>query len=111
MKKAWLLAATLLLTANCQTRVERTQLQRGGAAFARICAGCHGPTGKGNVRVGFAVPPRDLTDPAFQESLTDEQILTTLKNGKGQMPAFGALLPEAELHELVVFVRSLKGKP
>jgi len=101
-------AATLL--PSCQTPRERSAVQRGQAAFGRICSGCHGFDGKGGTRVGFAVPPRDLTDPAFHSSVTDEDILFTLRNGKGQMPAFAALLPENEQLELVAYIRSLNGK-
>ena len=96
--------------AGCQTAHERSAVERGRAAFARICSGCHGFDGKGGTRAGFAVPPRDLTDPAFHASVTDEQILFTLRNGKGQMPAFAALLPESEQLELLAYVRSLAGK-
>lgn len=62
------------------------------------------------MRTGFTVPPRDLTDPAFHASVTDEDILFTLRNGKGQMPAFAALLPESEQLELVAFIRSLESR-
>lgn len=95
---------------GCQSRQERTKVENGRAAFARICASCHGFDGKGGMRAGFNPPPRDLTDPAFQDSVTDEQILTTLRNGKGQMPPFAALLPENEQQELLAFVRSLERK-
>ena len=107
MMLRWFLLLGLLFATSCQTRVQRTQLERGRASFQRLCAGCHGPTGKGNVRVGFSVPPRDLTDPSFQANTSDEQIMMTLKQGKGQMPAFGALLPESDLQELLTYIRSL----
>lgn len=105
----WCLTACILaaLSPGCQTRAERSSVERGRAAFARICSGCHGFDGKSGARTGFAVPPRDLTDPEFHSSTTDEQLLFTLRNGKGQMPAFGALLPESEQLELVAFIRSL----
>lgn len=110
---AWVAAALTLgwSTTGCQTARERSTVERGRAAFARICSSCHGFDGKGGARVGFTVPPRDLTDPAFQASVTDEQLLFTLRNGKGQMPAFAALLPESEQLELVAYVRSLASKP
>lgn len=103
---SWLVL-TSVSTAACQSHTEKTPAQRGGAAFARICSGCHGFDGKGGSRVGFTVPPRDLTDPSFHAAVSDEQILLTLRNGKGQMPAFAGLLPEDEQRELLAFVRSL----
>lgn len=101
-------ALSLAVSSGCQNRVDQTQIERGRAAFARICASCHGFDGKGGMRAGFNPPPRDLTDPAFHANVTDEQILATLRNGKGQMPPFAALLPESEQRELLAFVRSLK---
>ncbi len=102
-----LVSCTLASGTGCQSRVERTAVERGRAAFARICSSCHGFDGKGAARGGFVVPPRDLTDPTFQANCTDDQILFTLRNGKGQMPAFAALLPESEQLELVAYIRSL----
>jgi mono/diheme cytochrome c family protein len=99
---------SLALLASCKSGAERSQIERGRAAFARICASCHGFDGKSGLRAGFDPPPRDLTDRAFHDSVTDEQILATLRNGKGQMPPFAALLPESEQQELLAFVRSLK---
>lgn len=107
---ASILLCGLGLAPACQSRVDRSQVERGRAAFARICASCHGFDGKGSMRPGFDPPPRDLTDPGFQESVSDEQILATLRNGKGQMPPFAALLPDNEQQELLAFIRSLKGK-
>lgn len=103
-----LLATVVTLGApGCQSPRQRSAVERGRAAFGRICSGCHGFDGKGGTRAGFTVPPRDLTDPAFHAAITDEQILLTLRNGKGQMPAFAALLPDEEQRELLAFVRSL----
>lgn len=113
--RAWTLCSllttivTLSAASGCQSPRERSTVERGRAAFGRICSGCHGFDGKGGTRAGFTVPPRDLTDPAFHAGITDEQILFTLRNGKGQMPAFAALLPEEEQRELLAFVRSLNG--
>jgi mono/diheme cytochrome c family protein len=101
---------TVFATTGCQSPRERSTVERGRAAFGRICSGCHGYDGKGGARIGFTVAPRDLTDPAFHAGITDEQILFTLRNGKGQMPAFAALLPDSEQLELLAFVRSLSGK-
>ncbi len=101
------ISGTLASATGCQSRVEKNAVERGRAAFARICSSCHGFDGKGGARGGFVVPPRDLTDPTFQANCTDDQILFTLRNGKGQMPAFAALLPESEQLELVAYIRSL----
>ena len=49
------------------------------------CVTCHGPTGKGDGPVGAALSPkpRDLSDPAWQKSVTDEYIEKIIINGGG----------------------------
>jgi mono/diheme cytochrome c family protein len=88
--------------------IEKTPVQRGEGVFMRSCAGCHGPDAKGTHPPGFTTPPRDLTDPALQARLNDEQIKETIHYGKGQMPNFGAALPDEDVNDLVAFIRSVK---
>jgi len=105
--RARVLAASLAVTA-CQKPT--TPLERGASTFQSNCARCHGPDGKGTHPAGFTTPPRNLTDPALQDRLSDAAIAETIRYGKGQMPPFGMTLPEAERKDLVVYVRSLRGK-
>jgi mono/diheme cytochrome c family protein len=93
--------------ASC-SRAQRTPVERGHGVFLRSCAGCHGANGKGTKPPGFATPPRDLTDPALHERLTDDSIRDTVTHGKGQMPPFGAALSAEDVSDLVVYVRSLR---
>lgn len=104
-----LVASTALTTqaaAGCEQK-PKTPLERGAGIFARSCAGCHGPTGTGIERPGLRTKPRDLTDPALQKRLTDDQIRDTIRHGKGQMPGFGQLLGKEQLDALVLYVRTL----
>lgn len=83
--------------------------ERGRATFVRICSGCHGMDGRGAPRVAWnaPAPPRDLTDPAFHAERSDEQLLFVLRNGKGAMPPFAAILEDAQLRDVIAYVRSL----
>jgi mono/diheme cytochrome c family protein len=47
------------------------------------CAMCHGPSGKGDGPAGaaFDPKPRDLGDPAWQRSVTDEHIERAILSG------------------------------
>jgi len=49
------------------------------------CVTCHGPTGKGDGPVGAALSPkpRDLSDAAWQKSVTDEYIEKIVLSGGG----------------------------
>jgi mono/diheme cytochrome c family protein len=69
------------------------------------CAPCHGATGKGDGPAGRALRAPDLT--ALQGRATDEQLANVIKNGRGQMPAYGSFPPEL-VGGLVKHIRSLK---
>lgn len=84
-----------------------TPVGRGRGLFQRTCSGCHGRDGRGAMRPGLSRPPRDLTNPAFQAKMTDEQLRQSIRIGKGQMPAFGGLLGEEEIRNLIAYIRSL----
>src|SRR5690348_16116981 len=46
------------------------------ARFESLCATCHGANGKGDgpAAANLSVKPRDYTDPAWQASVTDDQL-------------------------------------
>jgi len=67
------------------------------------CVRCHGQIGRGDGPQGKMTRATDLTNPEFQQSITDDQILKTLREGRGLMPAFP--LPEPTLRSLVQLVR------
>lgn len=69
------------------------------------CAPCHGATGRGDGPAGKALRVPDMT--ARQAAMTDDQIASVIKKGRGQMPAYGSFPPEL-VGGLVKHVRSLK---
>jgi len=77
--------------------------------YAGKCAACHGPAGAGNgaAAAAFNPKPTDFTSAEFQKAATDEQLATAIKDGKGEMPAFGKELSAADIKALVVYIRSL----
>jgi len=103
-----ILTAALFLSA-CHR--EKTPLERGASAFQRACAGCHGLDGRGTRAQGFKTPPRNLTDPELQARLSDAMLKETIRYGKGQMPNFGAALPQRDIDDIVVYVRTLRAPP
>ncbi|HWO08680.1 MAG TPA: cytochrome c [Polyangiaceae bacterium] len=100
------LMAMAALAQACEPR-DQTPVGRGSRVFQRTCAGCHGPDGRGVMRLGLSKPPRDLTDPEFHARVTDEQLRSVIRTGKGQMPAFGGLMGDADLADVISFIRTL----
>jgi mono/diheme cytochrome c family protein len=78
------------------------------ATFRTKCAMCHGPDGSGSA-VGKSMNVPDLRSPAVQK-LPDAQLAQVISDGKGGMPSFKSSLSEDQVHSLVAYVRSLRGK-
>ena len=83
------------------------------ANWANNCVQCHGPTGKGDTKMGKMVGAMDLTDPKKQASFTDAKATDAIKNGvkqngKTTMKAFAGKLTGDEIKALVAYVRTLK---
>ena len=108
MKTTVILAIGILITAPLSVRAADAKTN-----WANNCAQCHGPTGKGDTKMGKMLNAMDLTDPKKQSSFTDAQAATAIKdgvkqNGKTTMKAFGGKLTEEEIKALVAYVRTLK---
>lgn len=77
------------------------------------CATCHGVSGNGSWRAALVlIRPGDLSDPRRIGSLSDQYLFDIIKKGgasigKPGMPAFGFHLSDAEIHDLIRFLRTL----
>lgn len=101
------LLAALSVLGACHRAEAGSSAESGTQTFIAVCAKCHGADGKGGVpAMEGAPPPRNFCDSAFQASRTDEQLKQAIRKGKGGMPAFGNLFPDAELEALVTKIRS-----
>ena len=84
--------------------------------YLRQCATCHGSDGRGSWRATLLfMRPGDLTDPRTLASLDDQYLLELIKNGgatlgRPGMPAFGYHLSDADIRELVVYLRTLPAR-
>ena len=72
------------------------------------CASCHGRDGRASSMHARHEKARDLTTGEWQDSVSDERIFNSISNGKGKMPAFKKKLSEAQIDELVNYVRRLR---
>jgi mono/diheme cytochrome c family protein len=69
---------------------------------------CHGPDGKGFP----ALKSPDLTDPKWQASVKDKELVDVIKNGKKgtHMPGFADKLKDEEIQTVAAYIRSLNSK-
>jgi len=77
------------------------------------CAKCHGKDGKGQTKMGQKLKVKDYTDAKVQESLKDEEMIKTIKEGKKEgdktlMNAYKDELSDAEIKALVEYIRKFK---
>jgi mono/diheme cytochrome c family protein len=73
------------------------------------CAICHGANGdgKGEIASSMKAPMRDFSDPAVQAQ-SDGTLFYIIQKGKGEMPPEGDRGKDADIWNLVAYVRTFK---
>jgi mono/diheme cytochrome c family protein len=87
----------------------------GRPVYERHCATCHGATGgaDGPGASALVIRPPPLTDGRLLNPLSDDFLATVVRDGAAavglapQMPAFGRLLTERQIRDVVAYVRTL----
>lgn len=80
----------------------------GADLFATKCAMCHGKDGSGNTTMGKNLKIRDLGSADVQK-MSDKDLKDIVTKGKPpKMPSYGGKLNDAQINDLVKFIRSLK---
>ena len=76
------------------------------ANFGKHCEGCHGPKGEGGL---VKVEKKQIKVPSLKAEHaikhTDDQIAKMITGGEEEMPAFKDKMSQAEIADLVKFVR------
>ena len=92
------------------------QVREGRALFRHYCTACHGDEGNGDGLNAYNLDPRprDLADPAFQKSRSDEDLAAIIRSGGGAaglstgMPPWGRTIGERRIRNLVAYLRALE---
>jgi mono/diheme cytochrome c family protein len=79
------------------------------ATYKAKCAGCHGPDGSGSTPAGKAMKARDFHSAEVQKE-TDAELTGIISIGKNKMPKYADKLKDAEIKDLVAYVRGLGKK-
>jgi mono/diheme cytochrome c family protein len=83
--------------------------------YLGLCSTCHGGDGRGSWRATlFLIRPGNLADTTRIGRRSDEYLFDIIRHGgapigRPGMPGFGATLRDADIRELVHYVRSLAG--
>lgn len=89
---------------------------KGAEIYKLYCAACHGETGHGDGLAAAALnpKPRNFTDKALMDTVSDKDIYTIIKDGGPAvgksmfMTAWGAVLgDDQKIHDVAAFVRTL----
>ena len=81
--------------------------------YLTLCSTCHGADGRGSWRAAlFLIRPGNLSDNELIGQRSDEYLFDIIKHGgapigRPGMPGFGATLSDADIAELVRYVRGL----
>jgi mono/diheme cytochrome c family protein len=105
-------AAAFMILSLSALAAESNHTRTAPQLYRRHCVSCHGNDGRAKTSKGKFSHARDLTDPQWQDEVSDERIFNSIMNGRnvrGNMPAFANKLNEKETNSLVDFVRRLKG--
>ena len=77
--------------------------QSGADTYKAKCAMCHGADGSGKAAMG--TKPLGSAD---VQKMSDADLNAMITNGKGKMPAYKGKLTDAQIGDLVKFIRTLK---
>ena len=99
--------------ANFETEANSTNYLPTNAAdgkrlYAQNCASCHGANGRSKTARGKLTKSTDLSDANWQADVSDERIYNVISRGKGKMPGYGKKLSDADINQLVDYVRTLR---
>lgn len=87
----------------------------GSRLYAKLCANCHGVTGRGNGKLAagmaaYGQRPSDLVDSTWQHGSSDGEIFVVVREGiapEFSMDAFQRMMSDADIWNVVNFVKTL----
>jgi cytochrome c6 len=95
----FLLAASIAAPAFAQSA--------GADTYKAKCAMCHGADGTASGPMGKTYKIPSFKDPAVVKS-TDAELAAITKDGKGKMPGYNGKLTDAQIKEVVSYIRTLQ---
>jgi cytochrome c6 len=81
--------------------------QDGAATYKSKCQMCHGADGTGNTPAGKSTKVRSFSDPDVVK-MSDADLIAETTNGKNKMPAYKGKLTDAQIKDVVAYIRTLQ---
>ena len=97
-------SATILLAAALASPVFA---QSGADTYKTKCAMCHGPDGTAATPMGKMMKIPSFKSPEVVKA-SDASLVAVTKSGKGKMPAYNGKLTDAQIREVVSYIRTLE---
>ena len=79
----------------------------GEAVYKASCQSCHGSSGTPNPGIAKMMGVKPANDPDYKKE-SEDQMITSVKDGKGKMKPFAAKLTDAQIKDAVTYFRSFK---
>lgn len=110
----WLITSMWIV----QNAMATANVEAGGKLYQVRCSPCHGPDGKAATPTAQALTPkpRDHTDGAYMNQLSNEHLAKVIKNGgpsvgKSQIMPAHPDLNDQQIEDVIAFVRALAVPP
>jgi len=94
-----LLAASIAAPAFAQSA--------GAATYTAKCQMCHGPDGTAATPVGKMMKVPSFKSPAAKAA-SEASLIAITKDGKGKMPSYNGKLTDAQIREVISYIRTLQ---
>ena len=108
MKNQVKLAFTGIMVAVLATFPSSLALGQGGAdTYKTKCMMCHSADGSGSSPAGKAMGAIPFSSQALVKA-SDADLIAATKNGKGKMPAYAGKLTDAQIKDVVAYIRTLQ---
>lgn len=100
-KIAW--TVVVIMIAFASTNV----LAQGADTYKAKCVSCHAADGSGNTPAGKATKALPFSSPDIVKA-SDDDLIAATKNGKGKMPAYKGKLTDAQIKDVIAYIRTLQ---
>jgi mono/diheme cytochrome c family protein len=120
MKKiVFSIGSVFLASISARSPIWAQNQAEGKKLYTAYCSSCHGDQGKGDGMAARSLPikPKDHTDGATMNRLSDQNLTDTISKGGGAvgkssfMPGWGGSLNEKQIRDIVAYIRTLAVPP